>query len=710
MVPSGKALSAIAPSRPLPTEARSEATALTWAVLGAAVCSLMIRLEPNLLEEGLILHVAQRMVDGEHLYRDVASFTGPLPFELLAALFRLFGQEIAVARAAVVVLQGLACGAVYAVALRARAGPLAHAAAAGTASAPVLLFPLFSLFFHTTLAFDLSLIAAWPATRAPRSAAWAAATGAVVAGAALCKQTVGVVLAAGLLAAVAAGAPPGHRVRRALAFTAGGAAVALLTLGVYTARGDLDALVHSLVVLPLSFDETFNTPFMNLWPPGTFAPDIQPHREFYLPALWSLAHPAKDVPSWTLTLATQLLYALPFVALLATGLRRARGPLSAALWVHTAVLAALTTNLFPRTDWGHLVFALPPTWTQLLLVSRGAPSGPRPRRVRTAVAGALLLALLLADAATARSLFRRAAPPLLGPRVPQRPVTRQLRSQEPGRVIAYLRRHTEPGEAIFVARGEPLLYFATETRNPTPYSGILPGLRDEQERAILAALDEVRFVVMSDVDQPLYTYYRDELPAVQRALERHFHLVRLGRWPGWISLLERGPDRGPTVVDLFDARSLGRAWIRDAQGRQRPAPGPAPRLATRMNRRPLGVRLGPGGGGIDFDVEVPPGAVFQADVGLVMLEAEDGPRWHAERSRLVVSVARRDAFLPLAEVRVLSGEHEGTWWHPLEVDLAAFGGERVTLRLELEPDAPVKPGRMAFWGSPRIALPPREAS
>ncbi|MDH3213557.1 MAG: hypothetical protein OEM05_13825, partial [Myxococcales bacterium] len=620
----------------------SEATALIWAVLGAAVCGVMIQLEPNLLEEGLIVHVAQRMAAGEHLYRDVASFTGPLPFELLAALFRVFGEEIVVARCAVVALHGVACASVYAVALRAGAGPLAHAAAAGTASAPVLLFPLFSLFFHTTLAFDLSLIAAWPAVRATRSAGWAGVAGAVVAGAALCKQTVGVALAASLLAAVAAVAPPGRRLRVALAFAAGGAAVAALTLGVYAVRGDLGILVRSLVLLPLSFDETFATPYMNFWPPGEFAPDVRPDREFYLPSLWSVVHPSIEAPTRAVTWITQLLYASPFVALAATALRRARGTLSAAAWVHTAVLVALVTNLFPRTDWGHLVFVLPPTLTQLLLVAPGARSGERPGRALAAAATAVVLALCAGNALAARSIFGRAGPATLGPRVPQHPVTRQLRSREPARVIDFLRRNTEPGEAIFVARGEPLLYFATDTRNPTPYSGVLPGMRADQERAILAALDEVRYVVMSDIDQPLYTYYRDELPAVQHALERHFRFVPLGRMPGWISLLERGPDRGPALLDLFDTRDQGRAWIRDGDGRQRPAPGPVPRLATRMNRRPLGVWLGPRGGGIDFAVEVPEGAVFQADVGLSELEGEDDPRRHAERSRLAVSVATRD--------------------------------------------------------------------
>ncbi len=79
--------------------------ALSWAVIGAIACAAMIPLEPSFLEEGLILSVAQRMAAGERLYQEIASFTGPLPFEVLAVLFRLFGEEIMVARIALVVLQ-----------------------------------------------------------------------------------------------------------------------------------------------------------------------------------------------------------------------------------------------------------------------------------------------------------------------------------------------------------------------------------------------------------------------------------------------------------------------------------------------------------------------------------------------------------------------------------------------------------------------------
>jgi hypothetical protein len=685
----------------------TEMMALPWALLGATVCSLMIPLEPNLLEEGLIVHVAQRMVGGERLYRDIASFTGPFPFELLAVLFRIFGEEIAVGRGALVVFHGLACASIYGVALRAGAGPLAHAAAACVASAPVLLFPLFSLFFHTTLAFELCLIAAYPAVRGVHSARWALAAGIAVACAALCKQTVGALLAAGLLAGVAAVAPPGRRIRQALALALGGALVAGLTLALYGARGDLLPLWRSLVTLPLSFDESFSAPYMNFWPPGEFGQAVRPNKGLYLPSLYTLTSGIfQDVPRWVV-LVTQLLYGLPIVALAATGIRRAAGPLPAAAWIHTAVLVALTANLFPRTDWGHLVFVVPPALVQLLLLARKPQRASGGSRVAPRAAAALVLVLAAGTAIAGLMIYDLSEPSKLGVRVPQRPVTAQIRSRSLARTIQYLQRHTRPGDPIFVARAEPLLYFATGTRNPTPYSGIIPGIRAEQEIAILAALQGVRFVVMSDIDQPLFLYYRDELPAVQAHLERYFRVpgdFPVGKY-SWLTVLQRGRDRGATAIDLVEAQKDARAWIRDRNGAEGPPPRTAPKLATKFNRRPLTVLLGSMGGGIDFEIEIPPDAVFEADIGIEGLVGIDDLYEQAEQSRLEVSVAREgSSFEKLASAHVVS---TGRRWRPLHLDLSAYGGERVILRLELLPDAPLEPDLVAFWGSPRIALRPQ---
>ena len=75
-------------------------------------------------------------------------------------------------------------------------------------------------------------------------------------------------------------------------------------------------------------------------------------------------------------------------------------------------------------------------------------------------------------------------------------------------------------------------------------------------------------------------------------------------------------------------------------------------------------------------------------------------------TRLAVSLGRAGQFETLESVSVLYRSYEGRAWSPLEVDLSEYGGERVTLRLEAIPDAPLEPGTLAWWGSPRIALEP----
>ena len=683
-------------------------TASVWALLGAAACAAMIPLEPSLLEEGLILHIAQRLVRGERLYRDIAAFTGPLPFELLAALFRLFGENIAVGRMAVVVLQGGACASLYLLARRAEAGSLAHAATACLASAPVLLFPLYSTFFYTTLALALSLIAACAALWGTRSTGWAVVAGVLVSCVALSKQTVGVFLAPALLAGLMVGTPPGKRARRALAMTLGAALVVLLVVVVYGAQGDLAVFVRSLVAVPLSLGETFSTPYMNLWPIGRFAPGVGENHSFSVPHLYNILMGRPREVGVPIVIATQILFALPFAGLVATALRRLKGPLPAAVWIHAAVLVALTANLFPRPDWGHLVFALPPAAAQLLLVCRTDGGGRRLRLVSLAVTAALLLTLSTGAWVAGRRLHDLAAPPSFGVRVPQRPVSKACKSPGVPRAIRFLQQRARPGEAIFVARAEPLIYFATETRNPTPYGGVIPGLREPQERAILAALDDVRFVVMSEVDQPQFLYYGDELPAVQAHLERHFQVPKeytQGK-SSWILVLERGPDRGPTAVDLLEARDRARPWVRERSGVRRPASASPPRLASRHNRRPLPLLLGPHGGGIDFDLEIPENAVFQADIGLRRASGPARRHTHPKRTRLVLSIRRDDRFETLASVPVGFRQRESRYWRPLEVDLSAYAGRSVTLRLELKSDAPLEPGSLAWWGGPRIALRP----
>jgi hypothetical protein len=680
---------------------------VAWGLAGAVGCALMALLEPNLVEEGFPLHVAQRLLAGQRLYRDIAFFTGPLPFELLALLFRIFGESILVARGAVVVLAGLTAATTFDLARRAGTGALAHLAAAFVVVAPALLFPLYSIYFHTTFAMSLAMLAVYAAVRAPTSAGWACTSGVLAACVALSKQTVGATLGLGLLGALWLVASREKRRGVVGGFLVGSCGVALVSVLAFAAVGTVHDMVTALVVTPFALGNSFRMPFPSLWPPGVLDPETIHNWVSYLPTLYAiLARPPTPFPD-SLILLTQLLYAAPAAVLLATLLRGSIQRLPAPVWLSGVGLLTAATNLVPRADWGHLATALPWTAVQLVLLV-GAPGAGRPVRPGYAPAAAsLVIALVLAGVVAGAQIYARSGPPTFGPLVPLRPVSDIYRLPAVPRVIEYLRTHTRPGEEIFVARQEPLLYFATGTRNPTRFEGMLQGIPEQQEEAVLNVLPHLRYVVLSELDSPERGFYAEELPAINATLERYFRLpddFPMDR-KQWILVLERGPDRGPTAIDFVSGRLSGRPWIRSRSGELRwMDPARLPVGSSRGLRRPLIAPVSDFGGGIDFSLEVPPHAVFQAALGLGMLWTSQG---------VVQQQVGVNCF-----VRVLSGPHDEViaslelqgdpsgdrGWQPIEADLSAYAGQRITLRLETVPWTSLATPGYVWWGSPRIVV------
>jgi hypothetical protein len=700
------------PSSAAATQTDVSRSLVIWGVLGAASVAIMGLLEPSLLEEGLMLVIAQRLVDGEHLYRDIEAVTGPFPYELLALAFRVFGEEISVARGLLAVIHGFACAALFDWARRVGSGLFPHLAVLILVAAPPLLFPLFSEYFYTTVACQLAILSGHAALRGLVSTRWALACGVLIALTALSKQTIGVLLALGLLAAVVATAPAGRRLRQVAFVVFGGLLVSALTLGGLALRGELADAINSLVIRPMELGESYSSPYMNFWPIGDFSEDVRHQAILYIPNMYNLFSDgifgkvaASIIP------ITQFLFGLPFLVLGATCLHALRRrQLSPGLAIHTATLIALFSNVVPRADWGHLVFVLPSALVQAVFLLGSPLRDETVSRWRKRAAIAFALVLGGGAVATAVALFWMSVPSNYGPRVPQRLVTEQSKNGGIARIIRYLRLHAEPGEPIFVARSEPLIYFATDTTNPTRYGGVLTGRREEQEAIILPALEKVRFIVMSDIDQPLYTFYSDELPGVSRYMERHFdmpHYFR-ARFESWIYAVARGPDRGPTSSDLWDVRDLGEYWIRNADLSVESA-WPPPRLGLHFNRRPLGIRLGARGGGVDFaGIEIPPNAVFQSSVGLENMSSTVDFHKHPKNARLVLWVAREgEEFERLHEQSVFSMNYRrkaGRDWTPFEADLGAYAGETLTFRLEFEVDRRIKPDLVSWFGSPRIAV------
>lgn len=698
------------PDPQMHARARRRFGSVVWALIGAVCCALVSGFEPNMLEEGIGLHVAQRLAQGERLYRDVLVFTGPFPFELLALLFRLAGDEVWVARVAVVAMHALASGAAFALASAARPGLLAHAAAGAVASAPILLFPMYGIYYYTTIAFHLSIVAAFCVLRGLRDPRWAALAGVMVAAIALSKQTIGLALALTLgLGLLLAGGAAG-RARRLVAFAAGGAGVTVLALAYWAATGTLDDIVFGMISLPMSLEDSYDLPFVNFWPPGELSLTAFGSQTFYLPYLYLLQHGLFVEPSRLAVLATQLLFALPAVALLVSAARLATRAAAPALGLQVALGVAWLTNLVPRADWGHLVHVLPFALAQLCVAVPIPHRLARAWRAGEGLLSALVIVALAAGTGGVFFLLHDAADrEPFSARVPLRAVSLTLRQEHMRGVLDFLAQHAQQGEAIFVPRAEPLLYFATNTRNPTPFPGVFPAMRETQQHTIIQALENVRYVVMSDVDQPAMTYYRDELPAVQAYFERFFDLATPFRdleWH-WLKVLERVPDRGETLIDLLAPAVAGRPFIRDATGVAVPATPFEERLATIGNRRPLAFPLGIMGGGIDFEIDVPERALFRADASFGNALALNNVYEPPPLAHFTVSIGRDGALATVAEQMLLPKPSQ--YWAPLDADLSAWAGERVTLRIEMERiQLPSNTGKVEIGcvGSPRIVQSP----
>jgi hypothetical protein len=488
---------------------------------------------------------------------------------------------------------------------------------------------------------------------------------------------------------------------------AGGLLAAVATVGFYGIRGDLPDLWRCLVTIPLTLEDSFSSRYMNLWPIGVLADNLKPHKVIYFPNLYYLRHGVYAHLPATFVASVQLLYALPLATLLITALARIRGPLPAAVWINGAFLLAMTSNLYPRADWGHLVYALPPSVLQLLILV--APRLGRGRVLAPALAASIGLAAGWSAFQIGTFVHGEAGPVTAwGNKVPLRPVSAIYRIVTFPRVIRYLEAATEPGEEIFVARSEPLLYYATGTRNPTPYGGVMTGIQEEQQDVILEALARIRYVVMSDLDQPMWTYYSEELPRVQEYLERHYHVA--DGYPlddaSWVLVLQRGEDRGETWLDLFEQRETAKAWILDRDRKRVPDEQKPPRLVARQNRRPMPMRVGPWGGGLDYEITVPEGARFESDVGYRGMVSLDALHDHPRRSHMLVEVGRDGVFEEVGRQKVDDSKRGGRQWIPISVDLSKYAGETITLRLTIDVAIRTDGHEFSWWGSPRIVVDP----
>jgi len=435
-----------------------------------------------ILDEGIYLDGALRIVKGQVPYRDFFVLTGPGAFWLHAALFRLLGVSFGHAHLTLVFDIAILAALVFWLTSRFARGAIAA------------LVTICFVVFGTADPHILVLNHRWD------SAVWGLSAVALVL---LAAERPGRLIpaAAGLFAASAAWFTPSMGVltlllaawlaafresRRVLPwFLAGGAVVSACSLAALAVSGALEPFIRHM-----------------LWTAANYAgPNRVPYGAV-AGGYWSLLRDARGA-EWFIRVLVIGCIALPAIlppltlAGFAASFRRwpACGiPLRSVLLLLLS-MTVMVVSTYPRWDIGHLLYVSP-----LSFVLSGWLAGAcLSRRVQRlfALAPLLLAAVFAISSVQTRLALSSAA--TRGGWITATPQDLAL--------IRAVEHHIPAGETLFVFPYMPVLYFFTQAENPTRYCFLQPGMMTgKDEQSVLAGLRArpPRWVVYSNIPPSSY--------------------------------------------------------------------------------------------------------------------------------------------------------------------------------------------------------------
>ncbi len=517
------------------------------------------------MDEGQLVAVAIRILEGEILYRDIHTGVGPGIYHLTAALFDLFGHDLRVTRwAQIAVNTGIALT-LFTIARRVARAHWAGLTAALFILLTVVGFPVLTMLNYASLSLFLALgaLLALQLYLAAGRIGEGLVLGGLLALAALTKQNYG------FFAIVAVGiAIAWSRSRSALAdrslmaatlpVVAAGSSVALMTTLYFWSHGALGDMVAATVIdLVGAQVEAFDNPIPPIF--GSLPRDDPRFVFLYTPpTLFNQMLQGGTILERPITplvreVATRLSYGIPLAALVASPFllwrdRRVSDPRPANESRSIVVFAVLfALGIFPSAIWSHLAFVLAPI---LLLMALELDGLEEVVRRRTSIpepvpAIACVALLLVVTAASIRigSTIRGWFPiplDLPGARLHVTPETSALYHG----ALRFLDDCAESSEPIFVAPDIPIVYFLSRRPNPTPYDLVIPGNVDGS--VIIEELDRarVRCVVYNPRMYPEFPPFPQLFPALARYLQDHYRTAEIipGVGSRWLGLVRREPD------------------------------------------------------------------------------------------------------------------------------------------------------------------------
>src|SRR5713226_5365185 len=429
-------------------------------------------------DEGIILQGAQRILEGQVLYRDFFSFFTPGSYYLFALVFRVFGDSYLVAHTALAFLGAAFSPITYLLARRV-CSRQASLLVTGLMTATAL--PWRFVVIHnwdSTLWACLALYCAVRLLESP-SVKWALAAASFVSLTALFEQSKGAGLLLGLGAGFLIIIFGSRRVftrDQLIAIVLGLAWPFFVTVAYFASR-------HALTTMLASW----------FWPLQHYSvANRVPYA--YDNMTGEARHRIFDAGSPGLRLFTMLIFSarswVPFLPLFGVALlirltfRRWRRISVGPEWAYYVLVSATISGLLlsiviARADYLHFIFLQPVFFLALawLLDGRGIRN-----RFCTRIAPVVGFCLSM-------SLLAMAAHLLFQTRADHSIVTRRgpVNMQTKDTAIEFVQAHVAPGEQILIYPYQSTYYYLTQTYSPTRFDFYQPGMHtDQQLREMLA--------------------------------------------------------------------------------------------------------------------------------------------------------------------------------------------------------------------------------
>lgn len=503
-------------------------------VLATLYLGPVVRVLMGFLDEGIFLYGAQRILDGDLLYRDFCEIQTPGTYYFLAFFFWTFGSRFSVARGLLLVIGVLQAWAVDRLSRRLSPGPFDWLPTVATIVLGIPLYRAYTNHWDSTLFAVLACVTlvAWDdhpsRARLLLAGFWTGLTAETM-------QSKGVAIFVAALGTVLVhqairGAKWQEVGKDVLALAASPVLLALFTLFFFWRQGALTDLIDHTVVFPLTrYSSLFAVPFGYGF------------REQWLPSWDAFFHSC--FPPW---LAAFFLTNLLVVALLLTV-----GPFLALAGAGITFLTAVAGRRLPGGPFLATLACASALWLSEL---------HRPDSVHLAFGGCLFFVVEVSVLHRFMKIFSRAgkvfggviaisvcltglwyALPGLGPLTLQETRRGQVWLLHPDPILDHLSRATPAGEDVFVYPWRPMLYYLGGVRNPTRYSVFLYHEINQKALAeILVTLEGKRVpqVIVDTVGMQQmvewYPNYRPP-PPEDRALEQYVtaHYQRIGAMGGF---------------------------------------------------------------------------------------------------------------------------------------------------------------------------------